>query len=101
MKKLLPFLLALCCLMFCACASKPKEKAPIPEAKALVSELLASGAFSEDLAVAEDDVGRFLYALEALNAPGLTAIWRSPSCPAQTRRTLRLPIRNVGTGCKT
>ena len=37
MKKLLPFLLALCCLMFCACASKPKEKAPIPEAKALVS----------------------------------------------------------------
>ena len=85
MKKLLPFLLALCCLMFCACASKPKEKAPIPEAKALVSELLASGAFSEDLAA----------------SPPAPLPRRSPSCPAQTRRTPRLPIRNVGTGCKT
>ena len=71
MKKLIPLLLALCCLMLCACASKPAEKVPIPEPEALAAELLASGAFSEDLAIAEDDVGRFLYALEALDAPGL------------------------------
>ena len=71
MKKLLPLLLALCCLLLCACASKPAEKAPIPEPEALAAELLASGAFSEDLAIAEDDVGRFLDALEALDAPGL------------------------------
>lgn len=71
MKKLIPLLLALCCLLLCACASAPKEKEPVPEPEALVRELLASGAFSEDLALAEDDVGRFLYALEDLNAPGL------------------------------
>ena len=71
MKKLIPLLLALCCLMLCACTSKPKEKAPLPEPEALAGELLASGAFSEDLTLAEDDVGRFLYALESLDAPGL------------------------------
>ncbi len=71
MKKLLPLLLALCCLLLCACASTPKEKEPVPEPEALVAELLASGAFTEEMTVADDDVGRFLYALEDLDAPGL------------------------------
>ncbi len=77
MKKLLPLVLALFCLALCACASGTKEKAPVPEPGALVEELLASGAFSEDLAEAEDDVGRFLYALEELNAPGLVFCFSS------------------------
>ena len=51
MKKLLPLLLALCCLLLCACASTPKEKEPVPEPEALVAELLASGAVAEEIAV--------------------------------------------------
>ena len=42
MKKLIPLFLALCCLLLCACASKPAEKAPIPEPETLAAELLAS-----------------------------------------------------------
>ena len=77
MKKLIPLLLALCCLALCACVSAPKEKAAIPAPEALAAELLATGAFSEDLALGETDVGRFLYALEALDAPGLVFYFSS------------------------
>lgn len=71
MKKLLTLLLALCCLALCACTSAPKEKAPIPEPEALAAELLASGAFTEELALAENEVGCFLYALEIGDAPNM------------------------------
>ena len=77
MKKLIPLLLALCCLLLTACTSAPKEKEPVPQPEALAAELLATGAFSEDLALAETDVGRFLYALEDLNAPGLVFYFSS------------------------
>ena len=63
MKKLIPFLLALCCLILCACASKPQEKAAVPEPEALAAELLASGAFSEELGAVEDVVARTMYVL--------------------------------------
>ena len=69
MKKLVLFLLALGCLLLCACASKPKEKLPVPEPEALAAELLASGAFTEELTLAENEVGCFLYALEEKDAP--------------------------------
>ena len=71
MKKLIPLLLVLCCLSLCACSSKSGEKAPIPEPEALAAELLASGAFTEQLSLAENEVGCFLYALEESDAPGM------------------------------
>ena len=71
MKRLILCLLALCCLILCACADQPKAKAELPAPEALAAELLASGAFSEDLALAENEVGCFLYALEESDAPGM------------------------------
>ena len=71
MKRAIPFLLVLCCLLLCACAGKPAEKTAVPEPEALAAELLASGAFSEDLALAENEVGCFLYALEESDAPAM------------------------------
>ena len=49
MKKLTLFLLAMCCLLLCACAAKPREKEPLPAPEDLAAELLASGAFAEEL----------------------------------------------------
>ena len=69
MKKLILFLLALGCLLLCACTAKPAEKAPVPEAETLAAELLASGAFTEELSLAQNEVGCFLYALEEKDAP--------------------------------
>ena len=71
MKKLIPFLLALCCLIFCACASKPKEKAAVPAPEALADELLASGAFSEKLGAVDDVVARTMYVLTEDEVPSI------------------------------
>lgn len=69
MKKLIPLLAALCCLLLCACASQPKEKAPIPEPEALAAELLGSGAFTQELSAVDNAIGCQLYALEESDAP--------------------------------
>jgi len=64
-------LIVLTLLVLCSCSGKPEDKQALPEPEALASELLASGAFTEDLGLAENEVGCFLYALEENDAPGM------------------------------
>lgn len=73
MKKriLLLCLLAACCLGLCACAAKPRAKAALPPPEALASELLASGAFTQDLSAVDTAIGCQLYALEETDAPSM------------------------------
>lgn len=69
MKKLSALLLAALFLLLCACSSADSgtassSKLPLPSAEALARELLASGAFSEEMDLAAVKSGCFLYGLE-------------------------------------
>ena len=71
MKKAILILPVLCLLLLCACGGKTPAKADLPAPEDLAAELQASGAFSEELVLTENDVGCFLYGLQESDAPGM------------------------------
>lgn len=71
MKRFLLLLLALGCLALCACGEKAPAKQPLPAPDALTAELLAAGAFTEELEAADKEVSLLLYGLDEQDAPGL------------------------------
>jgi len=82
MKKASLILFILSLLVLCACASSPAGKADLPEAGALASELLSSGAFTEELGEIGSGVGASLYGLEETDAPGMS-FWCSSGAVAE------------------
>ena len=70
-RSLLPMLLLLILLSLCACGEKASAKQALPAPDALTAELLASGAFTEELGAAEKDVSLLLYGIDENDAPGI------------------------------